>query len=224
MPFCPKHAYIPTRETFREKAKEARQVDMTACTLLAVLATGRLPQGVVAAEEFTDPQLRATCEALLSGQTAASLMDSQPDDPGRAAIGAILSIQTDEDDESLLRMRSRRGSVFAIRRQNPYLWGATVLALLLTSAVIYVPFLSSAFGFTSISLSEYLIAMASRAVSTLSPSSPVSESISGGPMTARRFTPEGGSAPTQRRACRIDCKIPCSEQVSVPSKSKTTAS
>lgn len=56
-------------------------------------------------------------------------------------------------------MRSRRGSVFAIRRQNPYLWGATVLALLLTSAVIYVPFLSSAFGFTSISLSEYLIAM-----------------------------------------------------------------
>ena len=97
-------AFVPNRETFREKAKEARQLDMTACTLLAVLATGRLPQGVVAAEEFVDPQLRFLCEALLNGQSAASLMDSQPDDLSRAAVGAILSIQTDEDDESLLRM------------------------------------------------------------------------------------------------------------------------
>ena len=56
-------------------------------------------------------------------------------------------------------MRSRRGSLFTIRKQNPYLWGATVIALLLTASVIYVPFLSNAFGFTSISLTEYLIAM-----------------------------------------------------------------
>ena len=96
--------YVPKRETFREKAKEARQVDMTACTLLAVLATGRLPQGVVSAEEFVDPPLRAICEALIQGQSAAALMESQPDDQGRAAVGAILGIQTDEDDAGLMRM------------------------------------------------------------------------------------------------------------------------
>jgi len=56
-------------------------------------------------------------------------------------------------------MRSRRGSVFTLRKQNPYLWGAAGIALLLTAAVIYVPFLSSAFSFTSISLKEYLIAL-----------------------------------------------------------------
>ncbi len=97
-------AYAPKREGFRQKAQEAKQVDMTACTLLAVLATGRLPDGAVSADEFTDSRLRTICEALLSGDSAASLMESQPDDMGRAAVGAILSIQTDEDDEHLMRM------------------------------------------------------------------------------------------------------------------------
>jgi hypothetical protein len=98
------HASVPRDEGFRRKAKEARQIDMTACTLLAVLATGRLPEGAVAAEEFADPKLRAVCEALLDGQSVASLMESQPDDEGRATIGVILNIQTEEDDASLMRM------------------------------------------------------------------------------------------------------------------------
>jgi len=96
--------YAPMREGFQKKAREAKRLDMTACTLLAVLATGRLPEGAVTAEEFTDPTLRAICEALLSGESAASLMESQPDDQGRAAVGAIMGIQTDEDDEGLMRM------------------------------------------------------------------------------------------------------------------------
>jgi len=96
--------FVPKRDSFQQKAKEARQIDMTACTLLAVLATGKIPEGVVAAEEFVDPQLRAICEALLSGESAASLMESQPDDLGRATVGAILGIQTDADDAGLMRM------------------------------------------------------------------------------------------------------------------------
>ena len=56
-------------------------------------------------------------------------------------------------------MRSRRGSLFKLKKQNLYLWGAGVAALLLTAAVIYVPFLRDAFGFTGISLLEYGIAL-----------------------------------------------------------------
>ncbi|MEA4927917.1 MAG: cation-translocating P-type ATPase [Candidatus Limiplasma sp.] len=56
-------------------------------------------------------------------------------------------------------MRSRRGSLFALRRQNPYLWGAAVGALALTAAVIYVPFLRDAFSFTAISAMEYAVAL-----------------------------------------------------------------
>ncbi|MEG2174631.1 MAG: HAD-IC family P-type ATPase, partial [Oscillospiraceae bacterium] len=56
-------------------------------------------------------------------------------------------------------MRSQRGSIFTIKKQNVFLWGAAILALLLTTAVIYVPFLTNAFGFTSISVAEYGMAM-----------------------------------------------------------------
>ena len=56
-------------------------------------------------------------------------------------------------------MRSQRGSIFGLKRQNKWLWGAAGMALLLTTAVIYVPFLVSAFGFTPISLEEYTTAM-----------------------------------------------------------------
>lgn len=56
-------------------------------------------------------------------------------------------------------MRSQRGSLFGLKKQNLWLWGGAAAALVLTTAVIYVPFLVSAFGFTSISLAEYFVAM-----------------------------------------------------------------
>ena len=56
-------------------------------------------------------------------------------------------------------MRSRRGSIFAMKSHNKWLWAGAVIALALTTLVIYVPFLKNLFDFTSISLSEYGIAM-----------------------------------------------------------------
>ena len=56
-------------------------------------------------------------------------------------------------------MRSRRKSVFSLKNHNKFLWGAMILSFILTTAVIYVPFLSDAFGFEHISLLEYAIAM-----------------------------------------------------------------
>ena len=40
------------------------------------------------------------------------------------------------------------------------LWGAAILSLLLTTAVIEIPFLANAFGFYSIGLKEYAISLA----------------------------------------------------------------
>lgn len=56
-------------------------------------------------------------------------------------------------------MRSRRGSIFRIPHQNKFLWGAMALSLVCTTAVIYIPFLANAFGFETISLTEYAVAM-----------------------------------------------------------------
>ena len=54
-------------------------------------------------------------------------------------------------------MRSRRGSIFLMKTQNIFLWGAMIASFLCTALVIYVPFLADAFGFEYISLMEYLI-------------------------------------------------------------------
>ncbi|SFJ05899.1 Ca2+-transporting ATPase [Terrisporobacter glycolicus] len=56
-------------------------------------------------------------------------------------------------------LRSRRGSVFTIKSHNKFLWGAMILSLLLTLAVIYIPFLSNAFGLESISIIEYGVSL-----------------------------------------------------------------
>lgn len=56
-------------------------------------------------------------------------------------------------------MRSLKKSVFTLKGQNKFLWGAMLLSLICTTAVIYIPFLSNAFGFTHISLTEYGIAI-----------------------------------------------------------------
>ncbi len=56
-------------------------------------------------------------------------------------------------------MRSRRKSIFSMRGHNKLLWGSMLLSFLLTTAVIYIPFLSNAFGFEAISLMEYAVAI-----------------------------------------------------------------
>lgn len=52
-------------------------------------------------------------------------------------------------------MRSLHKSIFHMPKQNKWLWLSMAASLLCTTAVIYVPFLSDAFGFEHISLMEY---------------------------------------------------------------------
>ena len=57
-------------------------------------------------------------------------------------------------------MRSRRQSIAKMGSINWYLVGAMVLSLVLSTVVIYIPFLADAFNFAHISLIEYSISMA----------------------------------------------------------------
>ena len=51
-------------------------------------------------------------------------------------------------------LMSLRGS------HNMFLFGAMIMSLLLTTAVIEVPFLADAFGFTPIGITEYAVSLA----------------------------------------------------------------
>ncbi len=57
-------------------------------------------------------------------------------------------------------MRSLHGSIFKFKKQNVWLWGAGALSLLLTTVVVEVPFLASAFELAKLDLLEYGIAIA----------------------------------------------------------------
>ena len=56
-------------------------------------------------------------------------------------------------------LRSSRKSLFTLKTHNKILWLAMVGSLLLTTAVLEIPFLAKAFGFTPVGLAEYCIAM-----------------------------------------------------------------
>ena len=59
-----------------------------------------------------------------------------------------------------LNMRSQRGSIFHLHTRNKLMTFAAIGSLLATTLVCEVPFLAAAFGFTSVEVSEYLIALA----------------------------------------------------------------
>ena len=56
-------------------------------------------------------------------------------------------------------MRSLHGSIFKMKHQNFWLWGASLLSLLLTTVVVEVPFLANAFDLAKLDLVEYAIAI-----------------------------------------------------------------
>lgn len=56
-------------------------------------------------------------------------------------------------------MRSQRKSIFTLKSQNKVLWGAMLGSLVLTTAVLEIPLLASAFGFTPVGIVEYSIAL-----------------------------------------------------------------
>ena len=56
-------------------------------------------------------------------------------------------------------LRSQRKSVFSLRGQNKVLWAAMIGSLILTTALLEIPFLANAFGFTPVGWTEYGIAL-----------------------------------------------------------------
>ena len=56
-------------------------------------------------------------------------------------------------------LRSQRKSVFTLRGQNKVLWAAMIGSLILTTALLEIPFLADAFGFTPVGWAEYGIAI-----------------------------------------------------------------
>ena len=56
-------------------------------------------------------------------------------------------------------MRSRRASLFSLKKQNKWLWGAAILAAVLTVIPVEVDFLAEVFGFMTLNPEALLTAL-----------------------------------------------------------------
>lgn len=88
-------------------------------------------------------------EAIAQGAYSAEMLGSSM---------AFLTLSMAEIFHSF-NMRSLKGSVFTIKKQNWWLWGAGALSLILTTVVVEVPFLANAFDLAQLDLIEYAIAL-----------------------------------------------------------------
>ena len=57
-------------------------------------------------------------------------------------------------------MRSLEGSIFSIKKQNPWLWGAALFSATLTSLVVLIEPIANIFGMVALGVKEFLISLA----------------------------------------------------------------
>ena len=84
------------------------------------------------------------------------LLDGVPDPEG--VTMSFITLSMVEIFHSF-NMRSRRASLFSLKKQNKWLWGAAVLALLLTVIPVEVDFLAEVFGFMTLNPQALITAL-----------------------------------------------------------------
>lgn len=95
--------------------------------------------------------------ALGFGQIV-SMLQQDPEMAHEGMTMAFLTLSMVEMFHSF-NMRSRRQSIFTLRGQNWWLWGAFLVAFLLTFLVIEIPFLANMFSFAVLDLKHYGMAL-----------------------------------------------------------------
>ena len=95
---------------------------------------------------------------VLFEQHAAAGVALDYDAAGLGTSMAFLTLSMAEICHSF-NMRSLHGSIFKMKKQNLWLWGAAALSLILTTVVIEVPFLANAFDLARLDLVEYAVAL-----------------------------------------------------------------
>ena len=75
----------------RKKSRESSQIDQSEFTLAALLATGKLPNKLVIANEFEDEQLRNIVISLLNGKSPVNIMEEAQDEQTRQMAGELFN-------------------------------------------------------------------------------------------------------------------------------------
>ena len=96
---------------------------------------------------------------LADAHHAAAIAAGEYTREGLGTSMAFLTLSMAEIFHSF-NMRSLGKSIFTMKKQNVWLWGAAAISLILTTVVIEVPFLANAFDLAQLDMTEYGIAIA----------------------------------------------------------------
>ena len=126
-------------------------------------------EGIFAGGLFTDIAYQGILVTVI---TIASYIIGSITDPAVGSFAALREAGLSEHGMTMafltmsmceifhsFNLRSQRKSVFSLKGQNKILWTAMIGSLVLTTALLEIPFLANAFGFMPIGLEEYGIAM-----------------------------------------------------------------
>ena len=94
------HKPEPLRETLSPKRTRLPEGYRAEQTMLALLATGKLPPGMAKTEDFSDEILRGIAQRLLSGQLPADIMAGAETDEIRQAAGEVFTMLSDDEREN----------------------------------------------------------------------------------------------------------------------------
>lgn len=92
----------PDPTAFKKKRHEATLYDQSEFTLASLLATGKLPPGLVEAEDFEDKRFQAIVNALLDGSSPSHILEHAQDEQTRALAGELFNRLPDLDKEGTL--------------------------------------------------------------------------------------------------------------------------
>ena len=142
----------PEADVMNRKPRDSKEGIFAGGLGFAVFYQGLLVTAITLASYFIGRYYLAGlhhAEAIAAGTYSAEMLGTSM---------AFLTLSMCEIFHSF-NMRSLRGSIFTIKNQNWWLWGAGLLSLLLTTLVVEVPFLADAFGLAHLDLMEYGIAI-----------------------------------------------------------------
>lgn len=94
------HKPEPLREALSPKRTRLPEGYRAEQTMLALLATGKLPPGMAKTEDFSDEILRGIAQRLLSGQLPADIMAGAETDEIRQAAGEVFTMLSDDEREN----------------------------------------------------------------------------------------------------------------------------
>ncbi len=142
----------PESNIMNRKPRESNEGIFAGGLGFAVAYQGALVTAITLASYFVGRYYLAEAfhaEAIANGLYSAEMLGSSM---------AFLTLSMAEIFHSF-NMRSLHGSIFTMKTQNIWLWGAGLLSFIMTTVVIEVPFLADAFSLAHLNLREYGIAM-----------------------------------------------------------------